>query len=143
MRTLEGAEVIVPNATLVSDTVVNWTLSDRQRRIELRVGVKYGTDPERVIELLLEVARGDDRILEHPAPEALFMEFGDSSLNFSLRAWTGRYGEWIEIRSDLNVGVNRALAEAGIEIPFPQRDLHLRSVADEAGTALRRGDEER
>ncbi|MBW2397830.1 MAG: mechanosensitive ion channel [Deltaproteobacteria bacterium] len=142
LRTLDGAEVIVPNATLVSDTVVNWTLSDRQRRIETSVGVKYGTDPERVIELLLQVARDDDRILEHPAPDALFVGFGDSSLDFSLRAWTGRYGEWIQIRSDLNVAVNRALAEAGIEIPFPQRDLHLRSVAAEAGSALARSDEE-
>jgi potassium efflux system protein len=142
LRTLEGAEVIVPNANLVSDTVVNWTLSDRQRRIEINIGVKYGTDPERVIELLLQVARDDDRILDHPATDALFMGFGDSSLDFSLRAWTGRYSEWIQIRSDLSVAVNRALAEAGIEIPFPQRDLHLRSVADEAGTALQRGDED-
>ncbi len=142
LRTLEGAEVIVPNANLVSDTVVNWTLSDRQRRIEIGVGVKYGTDPERVIELLLQVARDDDRILEHPATDALFMGFGESSLDFSLRAWTGRYSEWIQIRSDLSIAINRALAEAGIEIPFPQRDLHLRSVADEAGTALQRGDEE-
>jgi potassium efflux system protein len=142
MRTVDGAEVIIPNANLVSDTVVNWTLSDRQRRIDISVGVKYGTDPERVIELLLEVARSDDRILEHPATDALFTGFGESSLDFSLRAWTGRYGEWIQIRSDLNVAVHRALAEAGIEIPFPQRDLHLRSVDTEAGSALQPGAEE-
>jgi len=142
LRTLDGAEVIVPNGNLVSDVVVNWTLSDRQRRIDVNVGVRYGTDPERVIELLLQVARNDDRILDHPAPDALFIGFGDSSLDFMLRAWTGRYGEWIPIRSDLNVAVNRALADAGIEIPFPQRDLHIRSVADEAGSALRRGDDE-
>ena len=88
------------------------------------------------------MTRRSRRILDHPATDALFMGFGDSSLDFSLRAWTGRYSEWIQIRSDLSIAVNRALAEAGIEIPFPQRDLHLRSVADEAGTALQRGDEE-
>jgi small-conductance mechanosensitive channel len=139
LRTLDGAEVIVPNANLISDQVVNWTLSDRQRRIESNVGVKYGTDPERVLELLLQVARDDERILENPAPDALFLGFGDSSLDFQLRAWTAHYGGWMQVRSDLNVAVNRALADAGIEIPFPQRDLHLRSVSGGVGAALREG----
>lgn len=137
VRTWEGAEVIVPNANLVSDQVINWTLSDRQRRINVDVGVRYGTDPERVLALLLEVAAADDRILERPEPTALFLGFGDSSLDFRLRAWTARFDTWVQIRSDLCVAVNRALAEAGIEIPFPQRDLHLRSVDPAAGRSLR------
>jgi small-conductance mechanosensitive channel len=137
LRTLDGAEVIVPNANLISDQVVNWTLSDRQRRIEIRVGVKYGSNPEQVLALLLEVAAADDRILEQPEPDALFMGFGDSSLDFQMRCWTGHYAQWMQIRSDLNVAVNRALAEAGIEIPFPQRDLHLRSVSRGVGSALK------
>jgi small-conductance mechanosensitive channel len=141
LRTLDGAEVIVPNANLTSDQVVNWTLSDRQRRIQIRVGVRYGTDPERVIELLLRVANDDERILKRPAPDALFVEFGDSSLNFNLRAWTGLYDQWFQVSSDLNVAVNRALAEAGIEIPFPQRDLHLRSISDAAGAKLQSSDD--
>ncbi len=136
VRTLQGAEVIVPNASLVSDQVINWTLSDRNRRIEVDVGVKYGTDPERVLKLLVDVAAAEDRILERPAPSALFVQFGDSSLDFRLRAWTARSHEWMRIRSDLNVAINRALGEAEIEIPFPQRDLHLRSVDAQAGQVL-------
>jgi small-conductance mechanosensitive channel len=140
VRTLDGAEVIVPNANLISDQVVNWTLSDRQRRVDVKVGVKYGTDPERVLALLLQVAADDERILDRPEPDALFLGFGDSSLDFQLRAWTAHYAIWMQIRSDLNVAVNRALRDAGIEIPFPQRDLHLRSVSDGVGPALRSGD---
>jgi small-conductance mechanosensitive channel len=136
VRTWQGADVIVPNANLISDQVINWTLSDRNRRIEIDVGVAYGTDPERVLQLLTEVAAEEDRILERPAPSALFVQFGESSLDFRLRAWTARPDEWMRIRSDLNVAVNRALGGAEIEIPFPQRDLHLRSVDAQAGQAL-------
>jgi small-conductance mechanosensitive channel len=136
VRTWQGAEVIVPNSNLISQPVINWTLSDRNRRIEVDVGVAYGTDPERVLKLLVDVAEQEDRILERPAPSALFVQFGDSSLDFRLRAWTARADEWMGIRSDLNVAICRALGEAEIEIPFPQRDLHLRSVEARAGQAL-------
>ena len=136
VRTWQGAEVIVPNANLISEQVINWTLSDRTRRIEVDVGVAYGTDPERVLKLLIDVAEEEDRILERPAPSALFVQFGESSLDFRLRAWTARSEGWMQISSDLNVAINRALGEAGIEIPFPQRDLHLRSVDARAGQAL-------
>jgi small-conductance mechanosensitive channel len=129
VRTWQGAEVIVPNGTLISEQVVNWTLSDRERRIDVQVGVAYGTDPERVLALLLEVAAKHGEVLAHPAPAALFLGFGDSSLNFELRAWTQNSADWMRIRSDLNVAIHAALAAAAIEIPFPQRDLHLRSVS--------------
>ena len=137
VRTWQGAEVIVPNANLISEQVVNWTLSDRNRRIDIDVGVRYGTDPERVIELLLGVAHADDRVRAHPEPSALFTAFGDSALQFRLRAWTGGYADWIQIKSDLAVAVNRALCDAGIEIPVPQRDLHLRSIDEDASRKLR------
>jgi len=140
VRTLDGAEVIVPNANLISDQVVNWTLSDRHRRIDVAVGVKYGTDPERVLALLLQVAAEDERVLSTPEPDALFLGFGDSSLDFTLRAWTGHFGQWKQVHSDLNVAVNRALAKAEIEIPFPQRDLHVRSVSEGVGDALKPSD---
>ena len=78
------------------------------------------------------MARDHEGVLDHPEPSALFLEFGDSSLNFQLRAWTARFAQFQRIRSDLSVAINRKLADAGIEIPFPQRDLHVRSVADEA-----------
>ncbi len=131
VKTWEGAEVIVPNGNLISTEVVNWTLSDQIRRVDVAVGTKYGTDPERVLELLLEVAEKHPNVLSDPSSSALFLGFGDSSLDFSLRAWTG-FENYRNVRSELNVEVNRALADAGIEIPFPQRDLHLRSVDPEA-----------
>ena len=125
VRTFQGAEVIVPNGDLISQRVTNWTLSDRRRRIELPVGVAYGSDPKRVIELLLEVARADEGILDDPEPAALFRGFGDSSLDFELRAWTAAFDSWMAVASGLGIAVNDALAEAGITIPFPQRDVHL------------------
>ncbi len=126
IRTWQGAEVIVPNANLISSEVINWTLSDESHRMEISVGVAYGTDPQQVIDLLVAVALGHPEVFRDPEPVALFLGFGESSLDFELRAWSG--GEFVKIASDLRVAVNAALAEAGIEIPFPQRDLHLRTV---------------
>lgn len=128
IRTLEGSEVIVPNGQLISEEVMNWTLSDQQRRIEISVGVAYGTDPELVIELLTAVAANHADVMKDPAPETLFVGFGDSALDFLLRAWTNRFERWVRIRSELTIGVNAALRDAGISIPFPQRDLHIQSV---------------
>jgi len=123
----------VPNANLVSSEVINWTLSDPRRRIDVPVGVAYGTDPERVIDLLLQAAREHSDILEHPTPTTLFLGFGESSLDFSLRAWTAQSNTYNRVRSELALGVNAALVEAGVEIPFPQRDLHVRSADSSAG----------
>jgi potassium-dependent mechanosensitive channel len=128
VRTFDGAEVIVPNANLISNEVTNWTLSDMRRRMEILVGVAYGTNPRKVLELLLNAARADDRLLENPAPSALFLGFGDSSLDFSLRAWTDDFDNYLSIKSDLTLAIHDALYANDIEIPFPQRDLHLRSV---------------
>ncbi len=137
VRTVEGAEVIVPNGNLIANEVTNWTLADRRRRLDVLVGVKYGTDPERVLAILLKVANGHEEVLAYPEPAALFTGFGDSSLNFVLRAWTHTFEEHFRVTSELTVRVNAALAEAGIEIPFPQRDLHLKSVSDPVmGTVL-------
>jgi small-conductance mechanosensitive channel len=130
IQTWQGAEVIVPNGDLISNEVTNWTFSDDRRRIELPVGVAYGTDPEIVLELLVRVARGHAEVLEEPAPVALFLGFGESALNFELRAWTS--ADHLQVSSELAVAINRGLRDAAIEIPFPQRDLHLRSVSPDA-----------
>jgi small-conductance mechanosensitive channel len=106
------------------------------RRIELPVGVAYGTDPDRVLKILVDVAGRHPEVLKEPEAAALFLGFGDSSLDFSLRCWTGQFERFLVVRSDLFVAVNHALSEAGIEIPFPQRDLHLRSVAEGIGPVL-------
>jgi small-conductance mechanosensitive channel len=136
VRTFDGAEVIVPNANLISEPVVNWTLSDRRRRLDLEVGVAYGTDPEAVLELLQGVGEAHSAVLETPKAEALFLEFGDSSLNFRLRVWIPRFEEGFTIRSQLSVAINAALRDAGIQIPFPQRDLHVRSVESDVIRSL-------
>jgi small-conductance mechanosensitive channel len=128
IRTFDGAEVIVPNANLISNEVTNWTLSDRLRRIQILVGVTYGTDPNKVIKILNETIKNQKDILDTPEPMILFREFGDSSLNFDVRFWTADSSNWLQLQSNVNVNINNAFKKAGIEIPFPQRDLHLRSV---------------
>ena len=130
VRTWQGAEIIVPNAELVSERVINWTRSDRRRRIEIPIGVAYGTDPKRVIGVLIEVAKRHPEVLDTPEPAGLFCGFGDSSLDFEMRAWTDQFDSFMRIASELRVGITEALAEASITIPFPQRDLHVRSVVD-------------
>jgi len=127
VRTFDGAEVIVPNADLIAGNVINWTLSDRMRRLDLKVGVAYGTDPGRVREILRKVGDDCDAVAKDPETTALFNGFGDSSLNFTLRAWIPEAGDWPQIASDLNEAINAAFNEAGIEIPFPQRTLHIKS----------------
>lgn len=138
VRTRDGAEVVVPNGELVSGRVTNWTLSDARHRIRIEVGVAYGTDPEKVIDILMKATQSHPDVLVTPAPRALFRGFGDSSLNFELRIWTQNTlrGWQAALKSDLTVAINKALAENGIEIPFPQRDLHLRSVMPKLREAL-------
>lgn len=133
--TAQDAEVIVPNSNFVSNQVTNWTLSIPRRRVDLPVGIAYGTDPEPVLKLLVEVARCYPGVLRDPAPAAFFLGFGDSALNFELRFWSD-HEAWFQIKSDVAVGVARALREADIEVPFPQRDLHLRSIDGETRDAL-------
>ena len=125
VRTAEGADVIVPNASLISERVVNWTFSDRQRRADVNVGVAYGTDPEQVIALLSAVGRAHAEVLAIPEPVALFSGFGESSLDFSLYVWT-RFEIFPRVRSELGIAVNAALRKAGIEIPYPQRDMNVK-----------------
>ncbi len=128
VRTFDGAEVIVPNGNLISSEVVNWTLSDQKRRVRVEVGVAYGTDPQRVIEVLKTAAREHPEVLRYPEPQVIFLEFGPSSLNFRLMFWTATFDDFFRVRSEMNVAVNEALKEAGITIPFPQRDLHVKGL---------------
>lgn len=132
VRTWQGAEVIVPNADLIAQQVTNWTKSDRRRRIEIPVGVAYGSDPQLVIETLLGAVRGVEKVLSDPEPVVLFKGFGDSALDFEVRAWTGDFDSSMQTLSAICVRMTSALAEAGLEVPFPQRDLHLKTVAEGA-----------
>jgi small-conductance mechanosensitive channel len=134
--TFQGAEVIVPNSNLISNQVINWTLSSPWRRIDVPLSIAYGTDPERVIKMLVRVAESHPGVLLARPPAAFFMGFGESALRFELRFWCADQDAWLQLQSDVTVAIAKALEEAGIEIPFPQRDLHLRSVDTPVAEAL-------
>lgn len=129
--TPEGAEIIVPNAALISEEVTNWTPAENLRRLELNLGVAYGSDPEEVMEVIKDAAKEHPEIAQEPEPLALFTGLGDSSLNFQLRIWADNESTWWITRSDIYVSIYKALTEAGIEMPFPQRDLHVRSFSSD------------
>lgn len=95
---------------------------------EVPVGVAYGRDPEQLINLLVEVGGSNSGVMRDPKPSAFFVGFGDSALNFELRFWSARQESWFQLKSDVTTSVAKALGEAGIEIPFPQRDLRVRSI---------------
>jgi len=128
VRTGQGSEVIVPNGTLISERVTNWTLSDQMRRIDLTLGVGYGSDPERVLAILVEVAQAHPNVLPLPAPTALFRGFGQSTLDFQLSAWTNQPDGWVQVKSELGISVYRKLQAEGLEIPYPQQDVHVRTL---------------
>ena len=130
IQTFDRAEVIVPNSDLISGQVTNWTLRGQWGRIKVPVGVAYGSDTAMVRDTLLEIVNNhDDIIKEHPdlpEPNVLFMGFGDSSLNFELRAIVSDINKRMQVISDINYAIDAAFRERGIEIPFPQRDLNFR-----------------
>jgi small-conductance mechanosensitive channel len=126
--TNDNITIIVPNSDFITNKVTNWSYGDPKVRIRLPVGVAYGTEPERLRRLLVEVASEHPQVLREPAPDVFFSGFGDSSLNFELAVWTAEMASKPRrFRSELNYAIERKLRENHIEIPFPQRDLHLRS----------------
>jgi len=136
VRTPEGADVVVPNGMLLSEKLTNWTLTDKSRRLEVVLGVAYGSDVIRVMQLLQETTHGTAGVASDPAPVVLFTGFGASSLDFVIRAWTQDVDNASTVRSDLLARLYAALSAAGIEIPFPQQDLHLRTVSEDVLRAL-------
>jgi potassium efflux system protein len=124
-------ELIVPNKEFVTGRLINWTLSDAILRVSIPVGIAYGSDTDRAIEVLNQVARESRRVLRDPAPQVLFLSFGDSSLSFELRVFVRNAEQLFPARHDLHMSIDKAFREAGIEIAFPQRDLHVRSMPDE------------
>jgi len=130
VRTNENVVIIVPNLEFISNRVTNWTANDRRVRFSIPIGVSYGCDPGSVRDLLLDTARHHSDVLNDPPPDVLFLGFGDSALNFELRVWTLTKIQTPQmLASDLYFAVFAQFKEHGIEIPFPQRDLHLKSVS--------------
>jgi len=128
--TFDGSEVIVPNGNLISNDVINWTLTHRRKRRDIHVGVEYGSDPHVVMEILRKAADGNINVLQDPEPWILFEGFGDSSLNFRLRIWTSM-DVGLTTKSQVTIAIYDGLNEAGITIPFPQQDLHVKSIEPE------------
>jgi small-conductance mechanosensitive channel len=128
IQTFDRSDIVVPNSDLITNQVTNWTLADRNMRLILTVGVAYGSDVPLVLQTLQESTRENPRILNDPAPLIFFMGFGDSSLDFQVRVWIDDIDYMNVVRSELNQAIDAKFRERGIEIPFPQRDLHLRSV---------------
>lgn len=130
IQTFDRADVIVPNSELISGQVTNWMLYDPCGRIRIPVGVAYGSDTQKVKAILLGIAASHPRVITDGSfaePKVLFLGFGDSSLNFELRAFIHNIDERLQVLSDINFEIDAAFRREGIEIPFPQRDLHVRS----------------
>lgn len=136
IETFDRSSIIVPNSELISSTVTNWTHKDKLGRIIVGVGVAYGTDPEKVRDVLLKCANDHPLIVRFPEPFVVFMNFGESSLDFEIRAFVRDIGTGLRVRTDLRFAIVKAFREAGIEIPFPQRDVHIRSIAPSALPAV-------
>ena len=131
--TNDNITMIVPNADFISNTVTNWSHGDPKVRIRVPVGVAYGSDLKLLQRLLLEAAEEHPKALRDPSPVVLFTEFGDSSLNFELGVWTQEMTATpIHFTSQMNFIIEQKLRENDIEIPFPQRDLHVRSGLPES-----------
>jgi small-conductance mechanosensitive channel len=132
VQTNDNISIIVPNSQLTSSPVTNWSHGGSRVRLRLPVGVAYGTDPDMLRTLLLQVAASHAHVLKTPEPAVYFDGFGDNALNFELAVWTDTMTHSPRrFRSDLNFLIERALRERSIEIPFPQRVVHVRTLEDD------------
>ncbi len=128
IRTNDNITMIVPNTKFIDSPVTNWTYGDPRVRFRLPVGVAYGSDVSKVREALLAVGRENPQTLKDPAPSVFLNKFGDNSIDFELVVWSSEMSyRPSRFRSDLNFAIDEKFREAGIEIAFPQRDLHIRS----------------
>jgi small-conductance mechanosensitive channel len=129
--TNDNITIIVPNSEFISSSVINWSHTDRNVRFNIPVGVSYKEDPETVKKLLLSVASENTGVLKDPVPDVLFDEYGDSALMFNLRIWTNEYiDKPALLRSQLYYAIFKKFREEGIEIPFPQRDVHIKQMPE-------------
>lgn len=127
IRTRDGIMMIVPNSLLTNDRVINWSNSNRLTRFRVTVGVAYGSDTKRVEEILLQIAKNEETITDRVKPFVRFEDFGESSLNFSLYFWSEEVWRIENTKSNLRFAIDAAFRESKVVIPFPQRDLHLKS----------------
>jgi potassium-dependent mechanosensitive channel len=128
LQTFDHAEVIIPNSEMVSNAVINWTHKDRERRLNIPIGVSYGSDLEKVRQILLDCAAAEKRIASSPEPQALLQNFGDSAVEFELRCFIYNVDDFVDASTDLRFAIWHAFNENGIEIPYPQRVIHIPEI---------------
>jgi small-conductance mechanosensitive channel len=126
VRDRDGVERLIPNETLITTEVINWSYTDRNVRLKIPVSISYANDPEQAMQILLASASANSRVLAEPAPAARLMNFGDNGIELELRVWIQDPEAGLaNVRSDINIAIWRAFKQAGIVIPYPQRDLHI------------------
>ncbi len=128
----DNKELIVPNKNFITGELVNWTRTEPVTRITLKVGIAYGSDTALAHRTMLETVKANRRVLENPEPRVLFTAFGDSSLDFDVHVFVKEIADRLPVTHDLHMAIERALREQGIEIPFPQRDIHVRTLPPSA-----------
>jgi len=131
VRNRDGVETLIPNENLVTTDVINWSYSDKRVRVRIPVQISYNDDPEQAMAIMEEAASASSRVLDYPEPAVRLMQFADSGIALELRVWLADPQEGVgNVRSDINLAIWRGFKEAGITIPFPQRDVHLRQVVE-------------
>jgi potassium efflux system protein len=124
----ENKEIVVPNKSFITGQLINWTLTDTTTRVTIKVGVDYGTDPKKVLALLTQAAHEHELVLKDPEPMAWFLVFGASTLDFELRVFVANLGDRLVVQNELNIRITELFAEHGINIAFPQLDVHIRDL---------------
>jgi small-conductance mechanosensitive channel len=131
VRSRDGVETLIPNENLIISEVINWSYSDPNVRVKIPLSVSYDDDPEQAMAIMQQIAEENERVLADPAPSVRLMEFGDNGIHLELRIWVSDPEEGLgSVRSALNLAIWRAFKEAGITIPYPQRDVYIKSMPD-------------
>lgn len=126
--TFDGADIIVPNGDFISQKLINWTHNNNYRRVELLIGVAYGTNLDKAQQIIQDVIEKEEGIVSHPEPAILWHEMANSSVNVRVLFWTNNFGNWVNLKSNMLKTIYNRFNQEGITIPFPQQDLHIRSV---------------
>jgi small-conductance mechanosensitive channel len=130
IKTYDGSEVIVPNGQIVSNQMINWTLSDRKRRLKINLGVSYDSDPEEVIDILKEITASHPNVETNPAPRPRFLGFGDSTLDFQLLFWISDFDNSFGMGTEITIELYKKLKERGIKIPYPKQDITITNITN-------------
>ncbi|MDR1777165.1 MAG: mechanosensitive ion channel [Desulfovibrio sp.] len=136
VETYDNALIYVPNSEFVSSRLINWTRNSRSVRREIRVGVAYGSNTENVMKIMLDIAREHHNVLKYPAPSAAFVDFGDSTLDFQLRFWVKDYDVGVSTSSDIRLEMERQFRAHGIDVAFPQMDVHIKEMPQRLKASL-------